>query len=65
MADIVKSTNLNAPEFTHEIIVPADVAPIKQKSRGVPFIFQEEFKQMVLEMKAAGMVVDSKSPQSA
>ena len=36
--------------------------PIKQKTRGIPYNFREEFGKTIMEMKAAGMIVDSKSP---
>ena len=39
--------------------------PIKQKTRGVPYGFRESFRKTLMEMKEAGMIVDSKSPWSS
>ena len=66
MFDLVKpNLTSNAPEsLTHEIVILPDVSPIKQKNRGIPHSYREEFQKLVKEMKAAGMIIDSKSPWS-
>ena len=48
--------------LTHIIEVKPDADPIKQKTRGVPYAFKEKFRKTLMEMKEAGMIVDSKSP---
>ena len=48
--------------ITHEIIIRPGSEPIKQKTRGIPHKFREDFKKTLIEMKEAGMIVDSKSP---
>ena len=48
--------------LTHIIRVKPDADPIKQKTRGVPYAFKEKFRKTLMEMKEAGMIVDSKSP---
>ena len=64
MNDLMRLTQTSAENevLTHVISVKPDCEPIKQKSRGIPFNFRADFKKTILEMKAAGMVVDSKSP---
>ena len=65
MNDLMRLTNNNIPEdqrVEHEIQVKLDSDPIKQKTRGIPYSFREDFKKTILEMKAAGMIIDSKSP---
>lgn len=47
---------------THEIKIKPNTDPIKQKTRGIPASFREEFKRTIMEMKKAGLIVDSKSP---
>jgi DNA polymerase III delta prime subunit len=59
MLELTKTTNPNDELFTHIINVHPDAQPIKQKTRKIPFHYMKEFKELVLEMKAAGMVVDS------
>lgn len=49
-------------EITHIITIKPDTDPIKQKTRGVPESFRAELKKTLIEMKEAGMIVDSKSP---
>ena len=64
--DITANNMSNAPEsLTHEIVILPDVSPIKQKNRGIPHSYREEFQKLVKEMKAAGMIIDSKSPWSS
>ena len=53
----VSSTN---ERVTHEIAITCGSQPIKQKTRGIPYNFREEFRKTIKEMKAAGMI-DSKS----
>ena len=63
MFDITKSMgDGNNDLLTHVITVKEGTEPIKQKSRGIPQSFREEFKKTLQEMKDAGMVVDSNSP---
>jgi hypothetical protein len=52
------STNI----VTHEIKIKPNTEPIKQKTRGIPTSFREEFKRTIMEMKKAGLIVNSKSP---
>ena len=68
MADLMRITNPSLPlhqRISHEILITPGAAPIKQKTRGIPYSYREDFKKTILEMKAAGMVVDSKSPWSS
>ena len=65
MADLVKETNSNQSDnerVVHEMNIPVGTVPIKQKTRGIPYNYRQDFKKMILEMKSAGMIVDSKSP---
>ena len=65
MNDLMRLTNDKLPEeqrVEHEIQVKVDSDPVKQKTRGIPYSFREDFKKTILEMKAAGMIIDSKSP---
>ena len=63
MFDITKSTGDGENELlTHIITVKEGTEPIKQKTRGIPQSFREEFKKTLQEMKDSGMVVDSNSP---
>ena len=39
--------------------------PIKQKTRGVPQCYREELRKPLMDMKEAGMIIDSKSPWSS
>ena len=68
MDDLMRITNPNLPvalRVAHEIQIKPGSAPIKQKTRGIPYNYRDDFKKTILEMKAAGMVVDSKSPWSS
>ena len=65
MQDLMRLTNLdvsNDEAYTHEIIIKPDTEPIKQKVRKIPYSFASEFRNMIEEMKRAGMIVDSSSP---
>lgn len=65
MIDLMTPTNtakMDENVYSHEIIVKPGTEPIKQKSRKVPFNFANEFKALIDEMLAAGMIVGSKSP---
>ncbi len=68
MKDLLRQTNNRIPldhQTTHAIDIPYDTEPIRQKTRGIPYNFREEFRRTILEMKEAGMIVDSKSPWSS
>ena len=68
MDDLMRITNPNLPvslRVAHEISVKPGSEPIKQKTRGIPYNYRADFKKTILEMKAAGMVIDSKSPWSS
>jgi len=65
MLDLMVSKNDTNELLTHIITVRPDVVPIKQKTRGVPYGFRESFRKTLMEMKEAGMIVDSKSPWSS
>ena len=65
MADLTHLTNKNLPTYkfvSHEINIEPGSVPIKQKTRGIPYNYRADFKKMILEMKSAGLIVDSKSP---
>ena len=64
MEDLMKKTNpVSLPnKVLHEIKVNNDCVPVRQKSRGIPYAFREDFRKNILDMKRAGMIVDSKSP---
>lgn len=67
-ADLMRVTNPCLPlndRISHEIQIEPGAKPIKQKTRGIPYNYREDFKKTIMEMKAAGMVVDSKSPWSS
>lgn len=61
--DLMKESGTNSSDIImHEILIVPNTIPIKQKTRGIPQKFRDDFKKMILEMKDAGMIVDSKSP---
>lgn len=66
MLNLMTPTNndpTDANIYSHEIVVTEPgTEPIKQKSRKVPFNFANEFKAIIDEILAAGMIVGSKSP---
>lgn len=62
MFDIMSGKSVATDAITHVILIKPDTEPIKQKNRGIPQAFQEEFKRTIKEMKESGMIVDSKSP---
>ena len=62
MADIMKKHDNSIDAITHIITIKPNCEPVKQKTRGIPQAFREEFKRTLIEMKNAGMIVDSKSP---
>ena len=62
MLDLMHSDDETNDLMTHVITVKPDAEPVKQKTRGVPYSFKENFRKTLMEMKAAGMIVDSKSP---
>ena len=63
MKDLTKLTNFsNKPFLQHEMLIKPGIEPIKQKTRGVPYSYREEFRNSVMEMKEAGLIVDSNSP---
>jgi hypothetical protein len=61
MLDLILSDDTNEL-LTHIIEVKPDADPIIQKTRGVPYACKEKFRKTLMEMKEAGMIVDSKSP---
>jgi hypothetical protein len=62
MLDLMHSDDETNDLMTHVISVKPDAEPVKQKTRGVPYGFKENFRKTMMEMKDAGMIVDSKSP---
>ncbi len=62
MMEIMARKENTLEAITHVISVKANSEPIKQKSRGIPHAFRDEFKKTLEEMKTAGMIIDSKSP---
>ena len=63
MQDIMeKNICEQTDRITHVITVKNGTEPIKQKTRGIPQSFREEFKKILQEMKEVGMIIDSKSP---
>ena len=62
--DLMKKTNpAGLPDkVLHEIKVKENCEPVRKKSRGIPYAFREDFRKNILDMKKAGMIVDSKSP---
>jgi hypothetical protein len=62
MHDIMRPIKDSEEIITHVINVKPGAEPVKQKSRGIPHSFREEFKKTIHEMKDAGMIVDSSSP---
>ena len=68
MDDLIKVTNPNIPlseRIIHEIKILPGSQPVKQKTRGIPYNHRADFQKTILEMKRAGMIVDSKSPWSS
>jgi hypothetical protein len=65
MLDLMLSENDTNDLLTHIIEVKPDAEPIKQKTRAVPYAFKEKFRKTLMEMKTAGMIVNSKSPWSS
>jgi hypothetical protein len=65
MLDLMLSENETNDLLTHIIEVRPNAEPIKQKTRAVPYAFKEKFRKTLMEMKMAGMIVDSKSPWSS
>ena len=68
MEDLARTTNRKIDlkkRIIHEITVPPESKPIKQKTRGIPYNYRADFKATILEMKKVGMVIDSKSPWSS
>jgi hypothetical protein len=61
MHDIMRPIKDSEEIITHVINVKPGAKPVKQKSRGIPHSFREEFKKTIHEMKEAG-IVDSSSP---
>jgi hypothetical protein len=47
--------------LTH-IIRVGDAEPIKQRSRSIPYHYQQEFKRIITEMILSGMIRESESP---
>ena len=62
MFDIMDNKNEPEHKITHIIEVFPGTTPIKQKTRGIPQAFKEEFRKTIDEMKASGMIIDSNSP---
>lgn len=62
MHDIMMGHANSEESITHIINIPKEITPIKQRSRGIPQAFKDEFEKTIKEMKASGMIVDSKSP---
>ena len=62
MAEIMTKNKDSEDAITHIITIKPNSEPIKQKTRGIPQAFRDEFKKTLMEMKEAGMIVDSKSP---
>ena len=62
LSDLMVKPNEHEDFMTHIITIKPNSEPVKQKTRGVPQSFKNEFKKSLEEMKAAGMVIDSKSP---
>ena len=61
-------TNPNLPSnarVEHEIKLNKGSVPIKQKNRGIPYNYRDEFRASVEEMLDAKMIKHSKSPFSS
>jgi hypothetical protein len=59
----VKDCDVNEDDIIlHEIIIKPNIEPIKQKTRGIPYSFREEFRKTLNEMIEAGLIINSKSP---
>ena len=58
----VKTNTARTVEIKHIMEIEPNTLPIKQKTRGVPYSFREEFNKTVEEMYQAGLIVPSKSP---
>jgi hypothetical protein len=63
--DLTRATNPKHDAITHVITIKSGTEPIKQKTRGVPQAYREELRKLLMDMKAAGMIVDSNSPWSS
>ena len=48
--------------YKHVILIDPSVDPIKQRTRGIPFSYREEFKAKINEMLRCGMIRESNSP---
>ena len=52
MNDLMRLTNNKIPDeqrVEHEIQVKIDSDPVKQKTRGIPYSFREDFKKTILK----------------
>ncbi len=65
LSELAPSPNSRRFEFSHKIELKAGSEPIKQKTRGVPYAAREQFRKEIAEMKAAGLISDTKSPFSS
>ena len=63
--DLTRTTNPEHDAITHVITIKTGTEPIKQKTRGVPQAYREELRKLLMDMKAANMIVDSNSPWSS
>ncbi len=63
--DLTRATNPKHDAITHVITIKPGTEPIKQITRGVPQAYREELRKLLMDMKTAGMIVDSNSPWSS